>query len=115
MVTRYMVQDDVLTELKDRTGFYKKDIQVVLDALEEIIMEHMHTATLEQPSEMRLFKGWRVGAKFTPERESIDPRDRSVITTPEKFIPYCKFKQSFRDRMNVYGSNEVQDEYDTEE
>ena len=100
MITNFMMQDDVITEIKERTGFYKKDIQMVMDALEDIIIEHMHTATFEQPAEMRLFKGWRMGAKRTPERESIDPRDRSTIVTPEKLIPHCKFKQSFRDRMN---------------
>lgn len=102
MIKPYMTQDDVIDELKERTGFYKYNIQELLEALDDIIVEHMNTATFDEPSEMRLFKGWRIGAKRTPERASFDPRDRSEIITPEKLIPYCKLKQSFRNRINKW-------------
>jgi nucleoid DNA-binding protein len=108
MISNYMTQKDVIDELKARTGFYKHNIKDVLDALEDIIIEHMNAATFDEPSEMRLFHGWRLGAKRMPERPYCDPRDRSEIITPEKVIPYCKFKQSFRDRINEI-------EYDNEE
>lgn len=100
MIKNYMTQDDVIDELKERTGYYKYNIQEVLDALEGIIIEHMNSATYDEPSEMRLFKSWRLGAKRIPERESIDPRDRSAIITPEKVVPYCKFKVSFVRKLN---------------
>ena len=106
MVTSYMTQDDVVDELKNRTGYYKYNIQTVLDALDEIIVEHMTTATIEEPSEMRLFKGWRLGGKRLPERESQDPRNGEKIITKEKVVPYCQFKQSFRTRMNKEDTDE---------
>ena len=113
MVKNYMTQDDVINELKERTGFYKKNIRDVLDALDDIIVEHMNTATYDEPSEMRLFMGWRLGAKRVPERQSYDPRNRDEIITPEKLIPYCKLKQSFRDRINRLDvDNEVSDDED---
>ena len=108
MISNYMTQKDVIDELKARTGFYKHNIKYVLDALEEIIIDHMNAATFDEPSEMRLFHGWRLGAKRVPERPYCDPRDRSEIITPEKVIPYCRFKQSFRDRINEI-------EYDNDE
>ena len=102
MVKNYMTQDDVVDELKERTGYYKNNIRILLDALDDIIVEHMSTATYDEPSEMRLFKGWRLGAKRVPERQSYDPRNRDEIITPEKLIPYCKLKQSFRQRINKF-------------
>lgn len=105
-----MTQKDVIDELKARTGFYKHNIKDVLDALEDIIIEHMNAATFDEPSEMRLFHGWRLGAKRMPERPYCDPRDRSEIITPEKVIPYCKFKQSFRDRINDIDDKELLDD-----
>lgn len=105
-----MTQKDVIDELKARTGFYKHNIKDVLDALEDIIIEHMNAATFDEPSEMRLFHGWRLGAKRMPERPYCDPRDRSEIITPEKVIPYCKFKQSFRDRINDIDDKEHLDD-----
>lgn len=109
MVSRIMTQKDVIDELKERTGFFKYNLQTVLDALDEIIVENMNTATYDEPSEITLFTGWRLGAKRVPERESYDPRDRAEIITPEKLIPYCKLKQSFRQRINQWdGVEEVE-------
>lgn len=116
MVTNYMTQDDVIDELKERTGFYKNNLRDVFDALDDIIVEHMNKATVEEPSEMIIFKSWRLGGKRLPERESKDPRDGSKIMTKEKVVPYCKFKQSFKDRLNRFEPNvEIEDEGDVDE
>lgn len=97
-----MTQEDVIDELKNRTGFYKNNIRDVLDALDSIIIEHMNTATIEEPSEMRLFKSWRLGGKRVPERKVMDPRNGQSVITKEKVLPYCKFKPSFKARVNNY-------------
>lgn len=114
MISNYMTQEDVVNELKARTGFYKQNIRDVLDALEDIIVESMNTATFDTPSEMRLFFGWRLGAKRTPEHLAYDPRNRNQILTPEKLLPYCKFKKSFKERVNadeeIYDDEESLDE-----
>ena len=102
MIERFMVQEDIIKELKNRTGFYQYNLQQVFDELENIIMENMRMATEDEPSEIRLFPGWRIGAKWSPERESKDPRNQELIITPEKVIPYCKIKQSFRNRLNNF-------------
>lgn len=114
MITNYMTQDDVIDELKDRTGFYKSNLRDVFDALDDIIIEHMNTATIEEPSEMRLFKSWRLGGKRLPEREVKDPRDGQSVITKEKVVPYCKFKQSFKNRLNNYNSGDYYEEIDDE-
>lgn len=110
MITSYMTQEDVIDELKNRTGFYKNNLQDVMDALDDIIVEHMNTATIEEPSEMRLFKSWRLGGKRLPEREVKDPRDGSSVITKEKIVPYCKFKQSFKNRINRLNEEDQYDE-----
>ena len=111
-----MKQDDIITELKERTGFYKKNIEELLDALDDIIVENMNTANYDEPSEIRLFSGWRLGARRVPERQSYDPRNRNEIITPEKLIPYCQFKQSFRQRINKLKlDEEINEELDNDE
>lgn len=112
MVNIKMVQKDIVDELNKRTGFYKKNIRELLAELDNIIIENMNTATYDEPSEIILFNGWRLGAKRMPERPYCDPRNREEIITPEKLIPYCRFKQSFRQRLNKW---ECDVEDDTEE
>ena len=110
-----MGQKELINELKERTGFYKMHIKTLLDVLDNIIVENMNTATYDEPSEIVLFKGWRLGAKRVPEREWREPRGGTTIAA-EKLIPYCKLKQSFRDRINNWELNEeVNEELDDDE
>lgn len=111
MMKLKMDQKDIIDEIKLRTDYNKKDLRVVFKALDDIIIENMNMATYDEPSEMILFSGWRLGAKRVAERQSFDPRNRDEIITPEKLIPYCKLKQSFRRRLN----NWEQADYDETE
>ena len=106
MVSIQMKQKDIIDELSERTGFYKYNIKDLLDALEDIILENMNMATYDEPSEIVLFHGWRLGAKRLPDRPYRDPRNQQEIITPEKLIPYCKLKQSFRQRLNKWENYE---------
>lgn len=112
MVSAQMTQKDIVDEIKNRTGYNKKDLRVVFKTLDQIIIESMNMATYDEPSEIILFSGWRLGAKRMPERPYCDPRNREEIITPEKLIPHCKFKQSFRQRINKW---EPEDEYEDDE
>lgn len=114
MVSIEMDQKDIVNELNERTGFYKKNIRTLLDALEDIIIENMNMATYDQQSEIVLFTGWRLGAKRVPERPYCDPRNREEIITPEKLIPHCKLKQSFRQKINKWEPNDEEDISDDE-
>ena len=117
MVSIKMDQKDVINELKIRTGFYKTNIKQLLDALEDIIVENMNMATYDEMSEIVLFKGWRLGAKRVPEREWREPREGGTTITPEKLIPHCKLKQSFRQRINRWEPDEdfVEEDFSDDE
>lgn len=96
----FVNQEQIIREIKDKTGFSIAALKEAFDALEEVLIEHMQTATLEQPSEVRLFHGWKIGAKKWPEREMKDPRNGEKILTPERLTPYCSFSIGFRDKIN---------------
>ena len=97
---KFINQDDIIDELHNKTEFYKKDLKFVMESLEEVIMEMMTGATDGKPSEIRLFHGWKLGAKVLPERESKNPRTGEKIITSEKLSPYCSFEQSFKKKLN---------------
>lgn len=96
---RIMKKQELIDELADRTGFYKKNMKDVVNALADIIEEHFQTAEFDADSELHLAPGVVLCGKRKPKGESIDPRDRSVIVTPEKVIPYAVFKQSIRQKL----------------
>jgi nucleoid DNA-binding protein len=93
---RIMKKPELVDELSARTGFYKKNMKEVVEALADIVIEHMQTATFEEDSEFHIAPGVLICGKRKAQQESIDPRDRSAVTTPEKVVPYAVFKPSVR-------------------
>lgn len=93
---RIMKKPELVDELSARTGFYKKNMREVVDALADIIIEHFETAEIGADSEMHLAPGVVLVGKRKPEGEATDPRNGEAIISPEKVIPSAVFKQSLR-------------------
>lgn len=97
---RVMKRKELVDELAARTGFYKHNIDTMLDALDDVIVENMSMATKTKPSELYLSLGFVLGGRYSPKHEVRDPRNGNVVVTPAKYIPYAKFKPSFRKKIN---------------
>ena len=89
-------KDDLVDLLAKKTSFYKQNMRDVANALEDIILESLQSATFEQDSELHLAKGVRICARRVPEGEAKDPRTGEMIISPEKVIPYAEFKPTLR-------------------
>jgi hypothetical protein len=96
---RIMKKSELIDEIASRTGFYKKNIKEIVEAFSDIIEEHFQTAEFGADSELHLAPGVVLCGERKPEGEALDPRDRSVIISPEKVIPYAIFKQSIRQKL----------------
>lgn len=93
---RIMKKEELVSELSERTGFFKKNMREVADALADIIIEHFETAEFGADSELHLAPGVVLVGKRKPAGEAKDPRTGEVIVSPEKVIPSATFKQSIR-------------------
>jgi nucleoid DNA-binding protein len=96
MSNNVLNKEDLINLLHEKTGFYKKHMSEVADALEEIILESLQAATFERDSELRLAPGVLICGKRKKAGEAKDPRTGDTIMSPEKVIPYATFKQSIR-------------------
>ena len=97
---RVMKRQELVDELSARTGFYKTNVNTMLEALDDIIVENMSMATKKEPSEIRLSLGFVFGGRYSPKHEVRDPRTGEKVMTPAKFIPYARFSPSFRKKIN---------------
>lgn len=97
---RILKRKQLVDELAERTGFYKRNVEELLDALDDIIVENMSAATKTEPSEIHLSHGFVFGGRFSPKRQVRDPRNGEMVMTPAKYIPYARFKTSFRQKIN---------------
>lgn len=91
-----MKKQELVDELSARTGFFKKHMREVADALSDIITEHFETAEIGADSELHLAPGVVLVGKRKPAGEAKDPRTGEMIISPEKVIPSATFKQSIR-------------------
>ena len=93
---RIMKKDDLIDELAVRTGFFKKNMKEVVEALSDIIIEHFQTAEFGADSELHLAPGVVLTGTRKPAGEAKDPRNGDMIISPEKVIPKAIFKPSIR-------------------
>lgn len=93
---RIMKKPELVDELSARTGFYKKNMKEVVDALADIVIEHFEMAEFDNNSELHLAPGVVLVGIRKPEGKAKDPRTGNVIISPEKVIPSATFKQSVR-------------------
>lgn len=98
---RIMKKDDLIDELAARTGFFKKNMREVVDALADIVIEHFDTAEFGADSELHLAPGVVLVGTRKPEGEAKDPRTGEIVISPEKVIPKAVFKQSVRQKLYV--------------
>ena len=93
---RIMKKPELVDELATRTGFFKKNMKEVVDALADIIEEQFQTAEFGADSELHLAPGVVLKGTRKPAGEAKDPRTGEMIISPEKVIPSATFKQSIR-------------------
>lgn len=93
-------KDDIARELSDRSGYHIKDIKKMLTAFEGMFSECLGNASLEENVEIYLSKGLIIGARVVPEHAGKDPRNQNDIIVPARVIPYAKFSQTFKEKIN---------------
>ena len=98
---RIMKKPQLVNELADRTGFFKKNIKEIVDALEDIVQEQFETAEFGADSELHLAPGVVLVGKRKPAGEAKDPRTGDLVISPEKVIPSAVFKTSIRKKLYV--------------
>ena len=95
-MSQIMKKEDLACKLAETCGFYKKNMREVVNALPDIILEQLQTATFEQYAEIHLIPGLVIGGRRVPAKEAKDPRTGEIIISPEKVIPYAEFKPTLR-------------------
>ena len=103
-------QEDVITLVKAKTGYFKTDLRKVLPAIGESIIEILACAEVDDPVEIKLFDGFIIQAKREAPRPATDPRTGEAIVAREKIRPHVKLKKSFQWNIEktagILGGNE---------
>lgn len=101
MMSKVITREDLVDLLTDESGFFRYNTDHFLSSVETVLMNLLQSATVDEDVEIKLIPGLIIGGRRVPEHESIDPRTREAIITPEKVIPYATFKPSLRQKLYV--------------
>ena len=100
-----ITREEMIRKLSDKSGYYQKDIRVLLQCLDEIVFEELSSVTDDKEVSIQLVSGIKVKTAVVPERDRVDPRNQKPITVKATVKPACKFSQDYRLKL--------QDIYDT--
>ncbi len=89
-------QEDVISLVKAKSGYFKSDLRKVFAAMEESIIEIMSHAEVDNPIEIKLFPGFILQATKEPNRPAKDPRTGEMIIAREKIRPHVKLRKTFQ-------------------
>lgn len=86
----------LIKDLSAKSGFWQKDIKVLLESLDEVMNEYYSQVNDDDDVEVRLVSGVTVACKVVPERERVDPRDGQPIVVKATVKPFCRFSKNLR-------------------
>lgn len=90
-----MQKKDFLRLVAINTGFSQKDIDEVLDGVQDVVYK-----ALADGDEIPLMKGLKLTRVTKAARKGRNPQTGESIMIPEKFAPKAKFSAVFKDALN---------------
>lgn len=94
-----ITREQLIKRLADKSGFWQKDIRILLKCIDEDILELFNEVGEDENIYIQLFDGIRIGCKLVPERERVDPRSGKPIVCKPTVKPFTRFTDGFRDTI----------------
>lgn len=94
-----IAREQMITRVAEKANYWKKDVRNVFNALDDVILECFGEITDEEPISMRILPGLALQGYVVPERERIDPRDRTPIICPPTVKVSAKYSDLFKEKI----------------
>ena len=99
-------RDEMIRRLSDKSGYYMKDIKVLLQAMDEVVFEAFCEVDDNNDVSIQIVQGVKLKATVVPERDRVDPRTQEPIVVKATVKPACKFSQDIRVKLQeAYDKN----------
>lgn len=94
-----MRREELIDALSEKTGYYKKNCKTIVEALADIVLENLQSATFEQDSELTISPGVLICGKRVPEQEAVNPKTGETVIACERVRPYAIFRPSVKNKL----------------
>jgi nucleoid DNA-binding protein len=101
-----ITREEMIKKLSEKSGYYQKDIRILLQCLDEVVFEELCGVTDDEEVSIQLVTGIKVKTAVVPERDRVDPRTQEPIVVKATVKPACKFSQDYRFKLQeAYDNN----------
>jgi nucleoid DNA-binding protein len=91
-----ITKDQMARDLVDKTGFYLKDIKVVLSAMDDLVKEYFGEVTDDKEVAVQIVEGVKISVHIVKPRQRKNPKTGEDIICSETVKPVAKFSDIFR-------------------
>ena len=91
-----ITREDMVKRLSAKSGYYQKDIRVLLQAMDEVVFDALCEVSDDNDVSVQLVQGIKVSVHVVPERDRVDPRTQEPVVVKATVKPACKFSQDYR-------------------
>lgn len=94
-------QSDLIDEIADDfSGIYeRRAIQDIIHDLEDVIVNHLRSATVDKPVSVRPFRGLTLSSKLIPEKEVTMNLTGQTYVRSKCLKPNASFSRYFRNTI----------------
>jgi nucleoid DNA-binding protein len=91
-----ITREEMIRKLSEASGYYQKDVRILLQCMDDIVFDELSKATLEEEVQIQMVTGIKCGVKIVESRDRVDPRTQKPIVVGETAKPFAKFSQDYR-------------------
>ena len=108
---KLITRDMIVRMLAEKTGFYMRDIKLVLSELDVLVKECFSEVDDNTEVVVQLVEGIKAGYKVVPERERRNPQTQEKIICKAQTKPFAIFSETLREKMQeIYEKNKSMEE-----
>ena len=94
-----VTKDQMARDIAEKSGYYLKDVKVVLSVMDDLVKEYFATVTDDNDVSVQIVEGIKISCKVVPERERVNPATGEPITCKATVKPGVKYSTVFRDTI----------------
>ena len=92
-----VTKDQMARKLAEKTGYYLRDVKILLSAMDEVVKEYFAEVTETEDVSVQVVEGIKVSCKVVPERERVNPATGEPVVCKATVKPGVKYSTVFRD------------------
>ena len=94
-----ITKDMMARDIADRSGYFLKDVRVVLSIMDDLIKDYYAQVTDDEEISIQIVEGCKIGCSIIPERQRRNPKTQEDVICAATCKPFAKFSEVFRDTI----------------